>query len=147
MSPNSALPESIERLLQRLTDPKQRYQQLILYGQKLAPFAEVDKLPENLVPGCVSKVYVTAKINADGKVEFAGDSDALITKGFVGFLVAGFNGLEAWQIEVIAPDFIQETGLNVSLTPSRANGFVNIFKTMQQKVALLQPAVQDKKHG
>jgi cysteine desulfuration protein SufE len=37
------------------------------------------------------------------------------------------------EIMAIAPDFIQEMGLNVSLTPSRANGFYNIFQTMQKK--------------
>ena len=36
-------------------------------------------------------------------------------------------------LDEVTPDFIQETGLNVSLTPSRANGFYNIFKTMQKK--------------
>jgi cysteine desulfuration protein SufE len=145
MSSNSALPESMERLvqrLQRLSDPKQRYQQLILYGQKLPPFAEADKLPENLVPGCVSQVFITVKLDCEGKLEFAGDSDALITKGFVGFLVNGLNGLEPWQMEAISPDFIQQTGLNVSLTPSRANGFINVFKTMQHKVASLQKQVK-----
>ncbi len=140
MLSNSTLPESMERLvqrLQRLTDPKQRYQQLILYGQKLPPFPEADKLAENLVPGCVSQVFITVKLDLQGKVEFAGDSDALITKGFVGFLMAGFNDLEPWQIEAVSADFIQQTGLNVSLTPSRANGFINVFKTMKQKVAAL----------
>jgi cysteine desulfuration protein SufE len=34
----------------------------------------------------------------------------------------------------LAPDFINETGLIVSLTPSRANGFFSVFKTMQAKV-------------
>jgi cysteine desulfuration protein SufE len=146
MSSNSSLPESMERLvqrLQRLTDPKQRYQQLILYGQKLPPFAESDKLPQNLVSGCVSQVFITVKLSPQGKVEFAGESDALITKGFVGFLIAGLNGLEPWQIEAVSPDFIQQTGLNVSLTPSRANGFINVFKTMQQKVGSLQITAHD----
>ena len=36
----------------------------------------------------------------------------------------------------ITPDFIQETRLTVSLTPSRANGFYNIFKLMKSKANL-----------
>jgi cysteine desulfuration protein SufE len=47
--------------------------------------------------------------------------------------VLGLDGLTPTQIVQLTPDFIQETGLNVSLTPSRANGFYNIFKTMQKK--------------
>jgi cysteine desulfuration protein SufE len=43
------------------------------------------------------------------------------------------NGLTPDEILQISPDFIQDTGLNVSLTPSRANGFYNIFQTMKKK--------------
>ena len=95
-------------------------------------FPEADKVPENKVPGCVSQVYITATVN-DGKVVFQGDSDSQLTKGIVGLLIEGLNGLTPTEIVQLTPDFIQETGLNVSLTPSRANGFYNIFKTMQKK--------------
>jgi cysteine desulfuration protein SufE len=134
------MPPSVEKIIQRfrrLRDPKQRYEQLILYGQKLSPFPEADKIPANKVQGCVSQVYVTARLDEQGKVQFAGDSDALISKGFVGLLVAALNGLSPEEVAQISPDFIQETGLVASLTPSRANGFLNVFKTMQQKAKLL----------
>jgi len=134
------MPPSVEKIIQRfrrLGDPKQRYEQLILYGQKLSPFPEADKIPANKVQGCVSQVYVTARLDEQGKVQFAGDSDALISKGFVGLLVAALNGLSPEEVAQISPDFIQETGLVASLTPSRANGFLNVFKTMQQKAKLL----------
>jgi cysteine desulfuration protein SufE len=55
----------------------------------------------------------------------------------VAILVEGLNGLSALEILKLTPDFIQATGLNVSLTPSRVNGFYNIFKMMQQKALLL----------
>ena len=64
---------------------------------------------------------------------FQGDSDAQITKGLVALLIAALNGLTPEEVVNLSPDFIQETQLDVSLTPSRANGFYNIFKTMQQK--------------
>ncbi len=129
------LPESLDRIVnrfKRLTEPKQRYEQLIIYGQKLPKFDDADKIPENKVSGCVSQVYVTAKL-CDRQVIFSGESDALISKGFVGLLVAGLNNLTAAEIAEISPEFINETGLAVSLTPSRANGFYNVFRTMQMK--------------
>jgi cysteine desulfuration protein SufE len=130
-----SLPPSLAKIVQRFqraSDPKRRYEQLIWYGQKLPAFPESDKLPENKVPGCVSQVYITAALE-DGKVIFQGDSDSQLTKGLVGLLVEGLKELTPSQIVELTPDFIQETGLNVSLTPSRANGFYNIFKTMQKK--------------
>ncbi|HEY9909603.1 MAG TPA: SufE family protein [Thermosynechococcaceae cyanobacterium] len=41
--------------------------------------------------------------------------------------------MTAAEILSLSPEFIQRTGLDVSLTPSRSNGFYNIFKKMQQK--------------
>jgi len=130
-----SLPPALAKIVQRFqraSDPKRRYEQLIWYGQKLTDFPETGKVPENKVPGCVSQVYITAALD-DGKVVYQGDSDSQLTKGLVGLLVEGLNGLTPTEIVQLTPDFIQETGLNVSLTPSRANGFYNIFKTMQKK--------------
>ncbi len=75
----------------------------------------------------MSQVYITANL-ADGKVLYQGDSDAQLVKGLVGLLVEGLSGLTPAEIVTITPYFIQDTGLNVSLRPSRANGFYNIFQ-------------------
>ena len=135
MSANTVLPATLAKIVQRFqrhSDPKQRYEQLLWYAKRLPAFPENDKQPENKVSGCVSQVYITANL-ADGKVSYQGDSDAQLVKGLVGLLVEGLSGLTPAEIVNVTPDFIQETGLNVSLTPSRANGFYNIFKTMQKK--------------
>ena len=146
MPSSTHLPEAIDRIVQRfqrLTDPKQRYEQLILYGKKLAEFPEVLKTPENKVMGCVSQVFVIAKLDENERVEFAGDSDALISKGFVGLLSICMGGLTQKEIELLTPDFIKDTGLVASLTPSRANGFYNVFKKMQQQAMEIElPSVR-----
>ena len=59
---------------------------------------------------------------------YQGDSDAQLVKGLVGLLVKGLSELTPAEIVTITPYFIQDTGLNVSLKPSRANGFYNIFQ-------------------
>ncbi|TYQ28845.1 SufE family protein [Pseudanabaena sp. UWO310] len=141
MSSPTHLPEAIDRIVQRfhrLSDPKQRYEQLILYGKKLEAFPETLKTPENKVQGCVSQVYVVAKLDANERVLFAGDSDALISKGFVGLLSVCMGGLTQKEIELLTPDFIKDTGLVASLTPSRANGFYNVFKKMQQQAIAIE---------
>ncbi|MGF1491757.1 MAG: SufE family protein [Microcoleaceae cyanobacterium] len=132
------LPPTLDRMVQRFkkaSSNKLRYEQLIALAQKLSEFPAEQKTPDNKVPGCVSQVYVIAQLNADGKVEFEGESDSQLTKGLVGFLIRGLNGLSPEEIIQLTPDFIEETGLQASLTPSRANGFFNIFKTMQQKAS------------
>ncbi len=128
-----SLPPALAKIVQRFqraSEPKRRYEQLIWYAQKLNEFPETDKLPENKVPGCVSQVFITAALD-DGKVVFQGVSVSQLTKGLVGLLVDGLHGLTQTEIVQLTPDFIQEIGLKVSLTPSRPNGFYNIVKTMQ----------------
>jgi cysteine desulfuration protein SufE len=127
------LPAELHTMVQRFqraTEPKRRYEQLLWLAQKLDAFPEDSKVEENKVSGCVSQVYVTASLE-DGKVLYCGDSDAQLTKGLLAFLIKGLNGTPPETIVRLTPDFIQDTGLAVSLTPSRANGFHNIFKKMQ----------------
>ncbi|MEO0455113.1 MAG: SufE family protein [Cyanobacteria bacterium P01_A01_bin.114] len=131
-SPRPATLDKIVKRFQRIQDPKRRYEQLLWYAKKLEAFPEAEKTPENKVRGCVSQVYITAALEG-GKLQYQGDSDAQITKGLVALLIAGLNGLPPEDVVQLQPDFIKETQLDVSLTPSRANGFYNIFKTMQQK--------------
>jgi len=146
MSSPIHLPEAIDRIVQRFqrfADPKQRYEQLILYGKKLEDFPGSLKTPENKVQGDVSQVYVVAKLDANERVVFAWDSDALISKGFVGLLSVCMGGLTQKEIELLTPDFIKDTGLVASLTPSRANGFYNVFKKMQQQAIEIElPSVR-----
>ena len=128
-------PANLDRIVQRFkrrSNPKQRYQQLLWYAKRLQEMPEENKSQENKVPGCVSQVYITANLE-DGKVWYQGDSDAQLVKGLVALLIEGLNGSTPEEILQVSPDFIEETGLKVSLTPSRANGFYNIFQTMKKK--------------
>lgn len=135
-SPRPAQLDKIVQRFARIGEPKRRYEQLLWYAKKLEALPEEAKTPENKVPGCVSQVYITADL-LDEKVHFQGDSDAQITKGLLAMLITALDGLSPSEIVQLTPDFIKETQLDVSLTPSRANGFYNIFKTMQKKALLL----------
>lgn len=140
MSVNSIRPPALDKIVkrfQRIQDPRRRYEQLLWYAKRLDGFPEDAKTPENKVKGCVSQVYIVANIDDEGHVIYHGDSDAQITKGLVALLIEGLKGLSPQVVVKLEPDFIKETQLDVSLTPSRANGFYNIFKMMQQKALAL----------
>lgn len=132
---STQLPASLDRIVQRLarsTEPKRKYELLITLAQRLKPFPESEKLPENKVSGCASQVFVVANL-VDEKVQFEGDSDSQLVKGLVALLVEGLSGLTPQEVVDLSPEFIKATGLDVSLTPSRANGFYNILAKMKQK--------------
>ena len=125
--------DSLDAIVERLrgtSDPKRRYEYVLWLAKKLAPLPDEFRQEVFKVKGCVSQVYVVGQL-VDGKLHWQGDSDAQITKGLLALLIAGLEGLEPKQAAGLDPGFLAETGLQASLTPSRANGFLNILKMMQ----------------
>jgi cysteine desulfuration protein SufE len=123
----------LDRMVERLggtTDPKRRYEYVLWLAKKLEPFPPDLRQDAFKVKGCVSQVYVVGRLQ-DGRLHWQGDSDAQITKGLLALLIEGMEGLTPEQAAAIEPTFIAATGLQASLTPSRANGFLNILKMMQ----------------
>jgi cysteine desulfuration protein SufE len=131
----------LDQIVQRLAgtaDPKRRYEYVLWLAKKLAPLPEEYRNDAFKVKGCVSQVYVVAQLE-DGKLHWQGDSDAAITKGLLALLIQGLEGLTPEQAGAIDPGFIAATGLQASLTPSRANGFLNILRLMQSQARTLAP--------
>lgn len=125
--------DSLDAIVERLkgtSDPKRRYEYVLWLAKKLEPLPDEFRQEVFKVKGCVSQVYVVGQL-VDGKLHWQGDSDAQITKGLLALLIAGLEGLEPNQAAGLNPGFLAETGLQASLTPSRANGFLNILKMMQ----------------
>ena len=95
-----------------------------------------EQIEEIKVKGCVSQVFVRGSLDGD-VMRWQGDSDALITKGLLALLIQGLSGLTPAQVQAVDPAFIAATGLQTSLTPSRANGFLNILRAMQEQARQL----------
>ncbi len=133
---------ALNRLVDRLgstKDPRRRYEFVLWLAKKLAPLPEEFRRDSFKVKGCVSQVYVAGQL-VDGVLHWQGDSDAQITKGLLALLIEGMEGLTPDEVAAIDPAFLQATGLQASLTPSRANGFLNIFRMMQAQARLLMPS-------
>ena len=118
--------------LKNSEDPKRKYEYILWLGKKLKVPDNTIFSPENKVQGCVSEVFVKASFQG-GKLYWEGYSDALITKGLLAFLIGGMNELTPKQVINMDSQFIEDTGLKASLTPSRSNGFLNILLKMQSQ--------------
>jgi cysteine desulfuration protein SufE len=114
--------------------PEEKYELLVEYGKKLPPYPEEFKTNEHLVPGCISVVYIASEIR-DGRVHFKGYADSLLVKGLVAILVLGLEDMHVKDFLDMDASFLLQFGLNDSLTPSRANASLNIFKLMQRQIA------------
>ncbi len=127
--------EALDRMVEKLgstADPKRRYEYVLWLAKKLEPMPAEQQTEAIKVKGCVSQVFVQGRLD-QGLMRWQGDSDALITKGLLALLIQGLDGLTPEQVQSMDPAFIATTGLQASLTPSRANGFLNILRTMQQQ--------------
>ncbi len=130
---------ALDRIVERLgstSDPRRRYEYVLWLAKKLEPFPDELRQDAFKVKGCVSQVYVVGSLQ-EGRLHWRGDSDAQITKGLLALLIEGLEGLTPAEATALDPAFIAATGLQASLTPSRANGFLNILRTMQAQASRL----------
>ena len=136
MASGSAALDEIVAKLKGSSDPKRRYEYVLWLAKKLPPAPAELQCESNRVKGCVSQVFVQPQLD-EGLLQWQGDADAQITKGLLALLITGLNGLSAAEVVAVDPSFMAETGLQASLTPSRANGFLNILRHMQAQAAAL----------
>ena len=111
-------------------DWEERYQYMIDLGKSLPLIDEQFKLPENIIKGCQSRVWVHAEME-NGKVAFTADSDAIITKGIIAILIRVFSNQSPADIIEANTDFIDDIGLKEHLSPTRANGLVSMIKQLK----------------
>jgi cysteine desulfuration protein SufE len=104
-----------------------RYKHLISMGKALEVMSEDEHAVENLIKGCQSQVWLSAKLVGD-KVILCGDSDASIVKGIVALLLEVYSGRTPDEILSTAPDFVDKIGLKQHLSMSRANGLSSMLK-------------------
>ena len=107
-----------------------KYEYIISLGKDLQSMNASDKTDDNIVKGCQSQVWLTAR-NEDGIVFFDADSDAIITKGIIALLVKVFNGQSAKDILNNDLTFIDQIGLKEHLSPNRSNGLVAMVQKMK----------------
>ena len=121
-----------------LTDWMDRYAYIIELGEGLTPFPESDKTPANLIEGCQSRVWITARQTSTGNVIFQADSDALIVKGIVALLLRVLSDHTPREILDADMDFIDRIGLKEHLSPTRSNGLVAMVRQMKNYALAFQ---------
>ena len=111
-----------------------KYEYLIELGKSLEGLPEDKKTEDNLIKGCQSRVWLDCEAR-EGRIYFAADSDAIITRGIIALLIKVYSGHT--PAEILADDFsfIEALGLKENLSPTRANGLVSMIATIREKAA------------
>ncbi len=133
--PNAA--EAIAAIGEELAffdDWMERYQFIIELGRKLPPFPEDWTNDAHRVPGCQSRVWMEA-VKRDGKLYFAGASDAAIVSGLVALLLRVYSGRSPSEIAATDPVFLKDLGLLEALSTNRGNGIAAMARKVREVAA------------
>ena len=107
-----------------------KYDYLIELSDTLPAIASEHRTDNYVIKGCQSRVWVDARME-DGKVYFAADNDAIITKGIIALLIRVMNGRTPQEILDMELYFIDAIGLGENLSPTRSNGLLAMIKQMK----------------
>ena len=108
----------------------EKYEYLIDLGKDLPIIESSYKQDDNLIKGCQSRVWLFAEYD-EGKVSFFADSEAIITKGIIALLIRVLNHQPPRHIIDAELNFINKIGLTNHLSPTRANGLLEMVKQMK----------------
>jgi len=114
--------EEIYENFEILEDWEQKYLYIIDLGAMIPELDVIYKVPNNLVEGCTSKVWLQ-RIEKNGLNYFIAESESQIVKGLVALVLIIFNNKTAEEIkEIDAESIFAKINLESNLSGNRANG-------------------------
>ena len=94
--------------------------------------SEVNELPTSewddstRITGCQSEAHVRVDVE-DKNVRLYAGADSKLVQGLMGILTIAIDQQPIETAQALTPDFAVEMGILNSLSPSRSNGFRNMF--------------------
>lgn len=141
MSESRDWPEKLDPIVEEFSacfDSMERYELLFQYAKRnSSPLLPEEWNEQNQVHGCQSRAHVSCSLDVEGNFIMRGGADAQIVQGLMAITSIAVNGMAPSYVSEMSPDFAEEMGIRSSLTPSRANGFLNMFKRVQEEAAIL----------
>lgn len=130
-------PEQLAELIEDFKSIDDRMERLE-YVFDLA--SEVNELPTSewddstRINGCQSEAHVRVDIEERNVRLYAG-ADSKLVQGLMGILTIAIDQQPVENAQALTPDFAVEMGILNSLSPSRSNGFRNMFDKVMLDLA------------
>jgi cysteine desulfuration protein SufE len=93
--------------------------------------AEEHKNDTQLVPGCVSRVWLHGEI-VDGRAHFACDAESPMVKGLAALLCEVYTDSDPAEAVAVEPKIWEACGFTKMLSPTRLNGLANMRKRIRE---------------
>jgi|APTNR8051073442_1049403.scaffolds.fasta_scaffold87439_2 cysteine desulfuration protein SufE len=124
-----------------IDDPRERFQLIVETAATGAlALADADRIEANLVPGCVSKVWLALRPRSDGTVDVLVESESPALAGIAALFCRVYSGSPPAEILATEPDFIERLGIDRHLTPTRARGLRRLREMLFERVKVLADA-------
>ena len=114
-------------------DPHMALDYLIELGERLPLFPEEEKVAAHLIPGCLSRVWLTHRI-VDGILYLQGDSDAATTKGLLSLFIHIFSGQPIEAVRAADFSFLEKMHLPRLLGAQRRSGLGHMVARIRAMV-------------
>jgi cysteine desulfuration protein SufE len=111
-------------------DPHERLNAVVSRARAMK-LAEEHKSDANLVPGCVSRVWLHGEL-VDGRARFACDAESPMVKGLATLLCDLYDDTDPAEAAAIEPRLWEACGFTKMLSPTRLNGLANMRKRIRE---------------
>jgi cysteine desulfuration protein SufE len=124
-----------------IDDPRERFQIIVeTAAAGAAALTEEERIEANLVPGCVSKVWLVLRPKSDGTVNVIVESESPALAGIASLFCRVYSGSPPSEIVATEPDFIERLGIDRHLTPTRTRGLRRLREMLVERVKALAEA-------
>lgn len=124
--------QSLIEDLNIIHDPQERLS-AVVSRSSARKLAEEQKVEANLVPGCVSRVWLHGTLS-EGHTDFRCDADSPILKGLAALLCDLYSDVTADEVAAVEPGegLWEAVGFSKLLSPTRLNGLGNVRKRIRE---------------
>ena len=118
---------------QEVEDKMERLEMVFELSEEVN-FLEVEHWNDSTrVRGCQSEAHVVVTIEEENIIFKAG-ADSKLVQGLMGILTIALRNISPTQALELTPEFASDLGVLNSLSPSRSNGFRNMFDKVMKEI-------------
>jgi cysteine desulfuration protein SufE len=121
--------EAIRVTLGEIADPQERMMVATSWKTTMEPLREEERVEENRVRGCVSRVWLAASME-EGRCRYRVDADSPLVRGLVRLLCGIYDGATPAEVVAEEPAVLEEIGILRNLSPTRQNGLAAVRRAL-----------------
>ncbi len=127
---------TLEELIEEFQDVEDKMERLEMVFElsEEVDFLEIENWNDlTRVRGCQSEAHVLVSIE-DELVKLRAGADSKLVQGLMGILTIALRNISPARALELTPEFASEMGVLNSLSPSRSNGFRNMFDKVMYEI-------------